>query len=795
MKKIFINFIFIIFSFFLFFNSITTANTLPINPNLLKDRWPASWIAYPGGPYKDFGVFHFRRTLILTDVPSSFIVHITADNKYHLYVNGQRVCWGPTRGDRLHWRFDTIDLAPYLRQGKNVLAAVVWNFGTQAAWWQVSNQSGFLMQGNTEQESIINTGNQWKACRNTAYTDISADSEKIFHISVVGPGEKVNADLYPWGWEKPEYDDSTWKTPLAVSKGIPRDLMGDPFSEWFLTPRSIPFLEERPEQFNRIARQRNASVPINFLKGGAPYTIPPNTSASILFDQSYLTTAFPELLVSGGKGSSLKLIYAESLWKTNKEKGNRNEIEGKEIRGYYDLFFPDGGRNRFYKPLYWRTFRYVQLEIETKDEPLILESFKNTFCGYPYDKRATFQSSDPSLEKIWEIGWRTLRLCTNETYFDCPYYEQLQYVGDTRIEALVTLYMSGDDRLVKNALELFDESRTPDGLTQSRYPCHMPQYIPTYSLAWINMLHDFWWYANDEEFVKNMVPHTRSVLEWYGRYLGEDDLLKQNPWWNFIDWALPFKSGVPPQDQFGRSSILSLSYVSALLDGALLEESLGDKHLAIYHRQIASRVINAIKKTCWNADKGLFADTPEKKSYSQHPNILAILLDVIPQEEQPRLMEKILNDTSLTKCTFYYQHYLHTALQKVGMGDRYGELLNPWRDMLAMGLTTCPETPEPSRSDCHAWSASPNANLLSVVCGIKPAVPGFKEVKICPNLGQLQWVKATMPHPMGEIQIELRRRENQGLEASVTLPSQLKGTLTWNKITKPLIGGKQELVF
>jgi hypothetical protein len=57
-------------------------------------------------------------------------------------------------------------------------------------------------------------------------------------------------------------------------------------------------------------------------------------------------------------------------------------------------------------------------------------------------------TDDPELSKIFEIGWRTARLCAMETYMDCPYYEQLQYIGDARIQALISLFNSGDEELL-----------------------------------------------------------------------------------------------------------------------------------------------------------------------------------------------------------------------------------------------------------------------------------------------------------------------------------------------------------
>ena len=218
---------------------------------------------------------------------------------------------------------------------------------------------------------------------------------------------------------------------------------------------------------------------------------------TLLLDRGHLTTAYPEIVTSWRPGAAITLTYTEALRASRAdgkkgEKGNRNEIEGKVIAGLRDRFLPDGGRGRLFRPLWWRTFRYVEVAVETADEPLTIDDIRALFSAYPFEQRGRFESSDPVLCRICDVGWRTARLCAHETYMDTPYWEQLQYVGDTRIQALVSMYVAGDDRLVRNAIELFDESRIPDGLTQSRYPAMLPQFIPPFSLFWIGMMHDLY---------------------------------------------------------------------------------------------------------------------------------------------------------------------------------------------------------------------------------------------------------------------------------------------------------------
>src|ERR1700741_1739096 len=134
---------------FLFSVAVRAQATPPLDTRLEGSQWPAKWIASPGAPERDAGVYYFRKEITLAAVPGHFWVHVSADNRFLLHVNGAYAGEGPARGDLFHWRFETIDLAPMLKQGKNVLAATVWNFGTRAPVAQMTNRTGFMLQGDT----------------------------------------------------------------------------------------------------------------------------------------------------------------------------------------------------------------------------------------------------------------------------------------------------------------------------------------------------------------------------------------------------------------------------------------------------------------------------------------------------------------------------------------------------------------------------------------------------------------------------------------------------------------------
>ena len=763
-------------------------------PEILAQKWKANWIACPGASASDYGVYHFRKTFHLNQAPSSFVVNVSADNRYRLFVNGQPVCYGPARGDISHWYFETVDIASLLKAGDNTIAALVWNGGTFAPGAQMTLRTGFILQGNTETEALVNTDGSWKVYQNQAYAPSIQGREDT------GAADIVQGDTYPWGWEQPAYDDQAWENAQQLGQGQLYG-MGTGY-DWVLCPRDIPLMEDALLRMKTIRRTEGIAVPDAFLQGKTQVTVPANKKVSILIDQTFLTNAYPELIVSKGKGSEIRVRYGEALYKEAWNKGNRNDIEGREIKSFTDIYYPDGGDRRLFRPLWFRTYRYLQLDIMTKDEPLVLNDLYGMYTAYPFKENGSFVSNDPELSKIWEVGWRTARLCANETYFDCPFYEQLQYIGDTRIQALISLYVDGDDRLMRKAIKMFDYSRTYEGITASRYPSRTPQMIPPFSLYWVNMVHDYWMYRDDPDFVRSCIPGIKTVLAWFDDKIDpRTGVLGALPHWNFIDWPKewPWDNNAPlggthKASKEGGSAILTLQYAYALKDAVELLRAFGDEHLATYYEHQAVSLGQMVWNHCWDAAKQELADDLAGSSYSQHVNIMGILSDAVPQDKQVALFHKLNTDLSLIQATFYYRFYLFRALKKVGLSEDYTSMLQPWKDMLSIGLTTFAENPEPTRSDCHAWSASPLIDFLATVCGVEPAEAGFKSVKVAPHLGVLQKVEGKVPHPKGLITVSLQQKGKK-LVGEVILPVGLTGTFIWEGNTLTLEDGTNKIDF
>lgn len=131
---------------------------------------------------------------------------------------------------------------------------------------------------------------------------------------------------------------------------------------------------------------------------------------------------------------------------------------------------------------------------------------------------------------------------------------------------------------------------------------------------------------------------------------------------------------------------------------------------------------------------------------------------------------------------------------KAGLGDNYLKWLGVWHQYLQLGLTTCGETSDvnSTRSDCHAWGASPNIEFLRTVLGIDSDAPCFSRVAISPHLGDIQKIGGTMPTPHGNITVDYDAKDGQ-LSATITLPDQVSGRLLWKGKKALLHGGTNKI--
>lgn len=791
-----------LFLFFAFFFAFAQNQ-----PDPTIEKWDARWVMHPTVQPQAAAEVLFRKTFELTEKPARFVIHVSADNHYRLFVNGTYITRGPARGDLSHWFYETLDIAPHLSAGTNLIAAEVVNWGPKRSFTQFSQMTSFWMQGQTVKESVVNTSESWKCFENKAHqfkpVDWIFDRNSIaFGLYVCNPNDSVTAQNYPWGWQQKTFNDNDWPNvqwaDVAGGRGM-QHAGGILFSNGkLLIPRRTGLLEEKKEPLTTIARTEGIEKNADFLKNGKSWTIPANKKVTILIDQTFLTMGYPELTVSGGKSSHIRIGYAETLFKTPKTKGNRNDLTGKRFIGIRDVFMPDGGASRTFKPSYLRAFRFIQLEITTQNEPLTLNSFFNVKCTAPVALKAKFETDNPTLNQLMEMGWRTASLCAQDMLLSDAYYEQMQYVGDSRVHNLAMLTLSGDDRLTRNALIQFDQSRIPEGLTYACYPNPFHLIIPSYSLIYIDQLHDYMLWKDDKEYLKQFESGIGNVLDWFENRMQPNGLLSRIDWWPALAWPKGYKNGVPLQMEKGNNTLYTLHYAYTLMHAAEIYQFTGNTERQKECLARAERIRQAVRKLCYDSNRKLFKESPDFVEYAQITNILAVLSEAVQGDEAKNLMKTVLTDTTLTgKVDLFLHAYLFEAMNKTGLNAAFFNEISEWHTMTKLGMTTFVEVPlewgeEGQRSECHPWSTAPNIHFFKTVCGIRPTSPGHKTMVIEPELGELKKLKAVYPHPLGNFEMDLVVQKKT-LKGTITVPQGMETTFRWKGNTLQLKSGSQTI--
>lgn len=719
-----------------------------------RDAWPGAWM-WSATAERSLEVVQFTIRFSTDEITTPLRMHISADNQYKLYLDGEYIGSGPQRGDVYSWYFDTYEISGLNAVNEHVLSAIVFCDRYTAPSAQMSVRPALLAVAEGINGELFNSPHQWRCRALENVAPVSVPEEAMHAGSGFDMGGLTAGDIAP----SSEMIANEFSPAVAIPLGQPRDFRStyDSYWGWRLTPRTIPAMEANRSSLGQFLFSNNddgihstndtngaicSDMALSRKDGtyfDLPVIIQPHSTYRFLVDHTILTKGYPIITVSDGGNSEIHLTYLEGL---------REDIRKNSTQGVMDTFRPDGRKNLAFEPLLYRCWRYLFCEIITREEPLELHSMTYRSTGYPFDFKAEIQGG-PWMDRLVSPGLLTLKMCAEDTFWDCPYYERLQYVGDTRIQALLSYILSGDDRLARQAIDAFDRSRLPDGMIQSRYPSRCRQIIPTFSLLYISLLYDFMMWRGDAAFLKEYLWGVKCILHAFAKYRRPDGLLADLPGWCFIDWSnCPhWIDGMPPASPDQTSYLINFQYLYALDHAAALFHWCDEIHYAQELTAQAEELRKRLRDIAFDKSKQLFLDNGSTQIHSQHTNILAILTGCHKGlVDGGDLLKRILGDKELATVSCYYSFYLFEAMYHVGRADMIWTELARWHEMLDRGLTTYPEKYGETRSDCHGWSAHPLYHYFASILGIRPEKPGCTEMSITPP--QRFRIESTFPNQL-----------------------------------------------
>ncbi|KAK9455939.1 bacterial alpha-L-rhamnosidase-domain-containing protein [Dipodascopsis uninucleata] len=734
---------------------------------------------------------HFRRSLTIeNDPPKSLHLSVTADTRYKFFVNKHLLSFGPVKGDQNLWFYDTVDIGPYLKCGENHIRVVVLRFfyATTYAPSFPRLPSGGLRIESKDQNVLLG-----KQLESSTLWETAVDPSTVFRV------------------DEPEDDflhiyERVSRTECHVLKWVPARLLEYQSSTgiappWHLSPRIIPTMRLKRTEFcnihnisSKISKEKWAAKLVNSSHSPKSMTglcLPARTSHKIQLEVEHHMTCFIRFRFRRPQtsGSTMMITYAECYeeeptrapYLRNKKyrcDDTKNlygpkdiyEFEGmttSETLGYYE----DEDIDEMFVPFHFRTFRFLQLEIDVGSSDLILQDLTIDMANYPLDIHADLQLSfeDDTSSQLWNTSIRTLHNCMHDCYEDCPFYEQLQYAMDTRSSALFTYYVSGDDRLARQAIiQIHNSFQARLSLTASRSPSHTSQIIPHFSLFWICMLCDHMWFFGDKVFVSQFLSVVDAVLHYFQSRVDFELGLVVSDFqpgiWNFVDWTEQWRPyGIPPTvEKSGISTYTNNLYAYTLMNACQLLDSLGRSSQAEDYKLRATNIVNAIRRHCF--DGRFFTDSlssiaDTSLDYSQHNQVWSVLSGAATVIQAHEILLKSLDSSEnncFVKTSLSMSFYTLRALTKAG-GTIYDQLFHkfwePWRSQLMLGLTTWEEDNVSQRSDCHAWGSAPIYEYMAEVAGIRPAKPGWASLEFSPRFNLYREFEATIPMKLvgGEI--------------------------------------------
>jgi len=619
---------------------------------------------------------------------------------------------------------------------------------------------------------------------------------------------------------------------LAAGGGPPDSFFGGMRIEPFpvLLPREIPFLDESPLAAARIVAWYGATprpdlaadrrlyeealtpLPIGLVDDPDALLAPDpratrvrttgECDVSFLLDFGRIHSGYPFIELEADGGEVVEVAVAEGIpgdWET--EPPTQPRIDRERAHGAHLFrYTARPGRQRFER-FEWTAVRYAQVTVRNARNGVRIRHVGSTFTRYPVAERGAFACSDEMLNRLWDVGRYTLRLCTHDGWEDCPAREQRQWLGDATVEFLVAQAAFGPDAnaLNRQFLRHCAESQRNDGLTQMYAPGdHRTNglLIPDWTLQWILNAEQHYVYTAEIEVLESIFPAIERALQWFAHHIDANGLVADLPHWHFHDWAA--------LGRHGEAATLNAELVGALRAATRLARALDNSRTARRFETLAAGIANALNARHWDAARGAYIDCvdpatgAQDRRVSQHANAALILWDIAPRERWASMIERIADparlvftaappiaptgepfdpESAVVLANTFYSHFVYRALAKAGRFDRALALIRErYGRMLARGATTLWESFDPTASLCHGFSTTPVYQLSTEVLGVYPLEPGFTRFRLAPQPVDLQNASGVFPTVHGDIRVSWRC-EPDGIALDVTVPDGTRAEL------------------
>jgi alpha-L-rhamnosidase len=695
----------------------------------------------------------FRKTFALSQKPAQAVLHLFADARYVLWVNGTYVERGPSRFQPNGPQYDTIDLAASLHAGKNTLAVLV--AGELSGGKVMRHAPGLTALLVADGKDILHTDSSWKWNDNTRFRGATATWANLSE-------PLVDATAEDGDWTQADYDDSQWKTAAGIS--------GDAWGP--LTQKLIPPLRETP-------------VPVTFSSGATlPVTL--ETGQKFTYDSTRIVQAYPVVELEADAGTQLTF---EPFGVTYVARAGKQ------------TFFPID------------TCGFSQGSITVKSGRAIITGFKLIERTYPYTVLGSFQSNDDYLNKLWAMCARSCEVLSEDSYVDCADRERVEWMDDDPPGFNITrTAMAGpsedgqlvysDPRLLGSMIRREALTLQPDGWIKAhtasdRFDTHAK--MEDRACEWVAGVRRYYEATGDTSILHEIWPAVVAQMDYFLERRTANGLVRARDW---VVWGNPLGYFV------GETTTLNAFVQRALTDAAYLAKIEGDTAANTKFAQAAEDLNKAINTVLWDDKTGAYysgyfedADMATNRANRRRlpatlplvdhltpttleANLFALDRGIVPPERRAQVVAKMLEQQDqLNRSTMMIYYYVIEQLYSLDRPDLDAQVLNLFRDKWAAMVAApwqCSWEDFSTGSKAHIYGMFPGYFLSSYVLGVRweDGVPIDKKLLIEPHLGGLTEVSGKVVTESGVVPVTWKQNAAGGLEFNFTVPSEVTATLS-----------------
>ena len=688
-----------------------------------KNDWKAKWIWDKDNLTENNVWMCFNKKITLNIKPEELIADISADSKYWLYINGENVVFegnvkrGPQKNGGY---YDSIDIAPFLKEGENSICALVWYWDDETSYsYCSSGQGGFLFEAIGEDITIL-SDKSWKVKRNNAFIDSSLYPPN-YRLPEYSIYYDAREDMHDW--LNGSYDVSSWENATEYADGGEGNYGK-------LYPRGIPFLKD----FG-LKDYENS-------KDYENYEVTKLSGEKITVDIPYNAQITPYLKIIAPEGKKIRITTENTL-----------------IGAVSTTYVTKEGEQEF-ESLGWFNGEHITYDIP---KGVTVVSLKYRETGYDSSFCGDFKCDDEFMNSLWQKSLRTLYVTMRDNFMDCPDRERAQWWGDVTSEMIMTMYSmdSNSYLLYQKGVEAMLSHVDDTKVLQTVVPISGDYFeLPVQQLAGIVGFYTYYEYTGDKAFLEKVYPASIDYLKLWE--IGENNLVVHRAGsWDWPDWG----------DKADMTAIENAWVYYALSATEEMAEILGKKDDLSFITERKSAISKGYK-TLWT-DGGFKSD--DVKNPDDRANALAVLCG-LAEKEQYKTIANVLKNTK--NSSPYMEYYVLEALCKMGEYDAaYDRIKERYEGMMNEDYSTLWEFWDSWRGTMnHAWSGGPLVIMSKHFAGITPLESGYEKVKIDPQYTMFNSVNCTVPSVKGLITFNYENN-NENYIIDLTLPQGTKAVL------------------